>query len=519
MTELGSTTVLALTVAVLAGFAGFAVWASRGRVAGVEDYITARGSTGRWPLTATLVASVMGVWILFNPAEAGIAFGGVGAVLGYAVGEAVPMLAYAKLAPRIREAIPEGHSLTEYAYARYGPAMYAFVLLVSLFYMFVFLAAELTAITGAHSLVAGVPRWQTAALVGGFVLVYTGYGGLRASIVTDALQAAVVVPLLVVAFVGALFALGGPGAAWGDVAASNPDLVTVSASNPTFLTGLQFGVWVSLAVLGAELVNQVWWQRIYAAAAPADLPRAFGVAAVVNFVLVFLAGLFGVVAAGQASFGEGGHVPANGLFVLLQQAFPAWLVVAVVLLAVLLVMSTADSLFNGMASVVTADLPRLLDDPDDRTLRLAARALTVVVALAALLVSLRARSVLRLFLLADLLGAAVAFPLLYGLYSRRVTGTAALAGGLSGLVVGVAFFPNPVVRGALAAVFGGLLPTPSFLVSFVGAATVSVVVTVAAARATSAEFDVDRLATEIRSLDAPARTDAGRSTTAPDAED
>jgi Na+/proline symporter len=159
---------LGLTVLTLALFAGLGVWYSRGRIRGVEDLISARDSVGDGRTTATLIASVMGVWILLSAPEAGAGFG-IAAVVGYAVGEGVPMLAYAALGPRIRRLIPEGHSLSEYAFARYGGAMYAFVLAVSALYMFVFLAAELTGISRALALVAGVPQWQTAVLVGGFV--------------------------------------------------------------------------------------------------------------------------------------------------------------------------------------------------------------------------------------------------------------------------------------------------------------------------------------------------------------
>ncbi|QLG63676.1 sodium:solute symporter family transporter [Halorarum salinum] len=504
---------LGLTAATLAALTAAGLWHSRGRIGSVEDFIVARDSAGRGPTTATLVASVMGVWILLAPAEAGAAFGGVAAVAGYAVGEAIPMLAYARLGPRIRELIPEGHSLTEYALARYGPAMYAFVLLVSLFYMFVFLAAELTGITSALQLIAGVPRWQTAALVGGFVLIYTAYGGLRASIFTDTVQAVLIVPLLVASAVGALVALGGTGAVAERVVAADPSLL-----DPTFLTGLRFGFWVAIAVLGAELVNQTWWQRIYAARNAETLRAGFRTAAVTNFLIVLLAGLFGVAARGFVDVvvdpASDSYNASIAFFVLLNEAFPEWLVLVVVVLALLLVVSTADTLFNAMASIVTADLPRLVEGTTDRTLTLAARALTVVVALAAVYVSLRARSVLRLFLLADLLGVAVMVPLLSGLYSRRPTGPGVLCASLVGLVVGLAYFPSPLVRSALAGlpVVGPALPAPDYLPAFVGAAAASTLLTVVAARLSSARFDLDRLSREIRRLDEPA-TDGGEDVT------
>lgn len=464
---------LGLTVGVLGLVAGVGIWLTRGHTRTVDAFVTARGSTGRWPLTASLVASVMGVWILFTPAEAGVTFGGIAAVVGYAVGEALPMLVYARVAPRIRSVVPAGAGLTEYVYARYGRSMYAFVLLVSLGYMFVFLAAELTAITNVYALVADVSRTVTAGLVAGFVLLYTAYGGLRASILTDAVQTAVIVPVLLLTFVASLLALGGPLAAVDAVAEADPAVVSVSLANPTFVQGLTFGIWVSVAILGAELVNQIWWQRIYAATDRDHLAGAFGTAAGVNFLLVLVAGLLGVVALGQASFGDGGALPANAVFVLVERALPEWLLVGLVLVALLLVMSTADSLFNGIASLVTADLPRLLHDPDDRTLRLAARVLTAIVALLAVAVSLKARSVLGLFLFADLLGASVMVPLVAGLYTGRLPGWGALAASLAGLSIGAVHFPG--ARWALTGigVAPGWLPAPSNLVAFLGAAGVS----------------------------------------------
>jgi SSS family solute:Na+ symporter len=499
---------LGLTVATLVGFTAVGLWYSRGTVGTAEDLITARNSAGNGRTTATLIASVMGVWILLSAPEAGASFG-IAAVVGYAIGEALPMLAYAKLGPRIRAVIPEGHSLTEYAHARYGAAMYAFVLVVSCLYMFVFLAAELTGIAGALSLVAGVPQWQTAVLVGGFVLAYTSYGGLRASIFTDSIQAVLVLPLLVVAFGGAVVALGGAGAIHEGVTAANPSLL-----DPGFLPGLQFGLALAFAILGAELINQTWWQRIYAAEDGRTVERGFRNATVANGLIVFLAALFGLVAAGTADVvtdvTSSAYNADVAFFVLLQAAFPEWVVLAVVLLALLLVMSSVDTLFNALASIVTADLPRLLADPDDRSLKLGARALTVVVAVGAIYVSLRARSVLRLFFFADLLGTAVAFPLLYGLYSKRLTGAGALVSSLAGLAVGLAYFPD--FGGLIRSIpgLGGLLPAadPLYLTAFGGAFVVSTATTLVAARLAPGEYDHADLAAEIRQLDETA-TDGG----------
>ncbi|WP_338729406.1 sodium:proline symporter [Haladaptatus sp. DJG-WS-42] len=497
---------LGLTVLTLVTFAGLGTWYARGRINSVEDYITARNSTGNGMTTATLIASGMGAWILFSPAEAGAAFGGLTAVLGYAIGSALPLFAFIVIGPRIRELIPEGHSITEYTLARFGPVMYVYVLLVSITYMFIFLAAEMTGIAGALSLVAGVPTWQTAALVGLFVLAYTGYGGLKASIFTDTVQTLVILPILAIGFAGALLALGGTGEIYQTVAETSPSLL-----DPGFLPGIEFGAYIAVAVLAAEMLNQAWWQRIYAAKDERTLARSFTIAAITVIPMVFLAGLFGLAASGlglvTTDFTAGYNADIS-FFLVLDAAFPEWVTLVVVILAILLVMSTADTLFNAIASIVTADLPLVMDDPDRSTLTNAARALTVVVALAAIFVGAQGYSVLTIFLIADLLAAATFIPLLFGLYSTEATGFGALVSSILGLLVGLAYFPT--LRAPLAAlpVIGDLLPTASYFNSFVGAAVVSGLAILLISRVTPGSFDLGSLSRTIHQLD-EVRPDGG----------
>jgi len=492
----GTTLALGVTVVVLAAFTGLGLWASRGRIDSVEDFISARDSAGGGTVTATLIASSMGAWILLAPAEVGTGLG-ITAILGYGLGSATPLVLYAFVGPRIRELMPDGHSLTEYAHARYGPFMHGYVLLVSVFYMFIFLAAEVTGITTALQLVADVPRWQTAGLVGAFVLVYTVYGGLRASIFTDAVQTLVILPLLAIGFVGALFALGGTGTIHRQVTAANPSLL-----DPGYVAGWTTGFTLVLAILGAEMLNQAWWQRIYAAKDRGTLRRAFVVTGIAVVPMVAAAGFFGLVASGLGIVGEGQASVA--FFLVVNEAFPEWVTLAVVILATLLVMSTSDTLFNAIASVVTTDLPLLLPGADDARLTLGARVVTVLVALGSLFVALEARSVLSLFLLADLLAAATFVPLLAGLYSRQVTEPGVLAAGAVALAVGLAFFPQS--NGVLADLgAGGLLPAPSLLYSFVAAVGVSALGTALSAGVGAAldhRYDYDRL-TEVGQFEEP----------------
>lgn len=506
---------LGVTVTALVAFTVAGVAHSRSRVRTLEDYVSARDSTGPAVTASTLIASMMGAWILLAPAEAGAAFGGLPAVLGYALGSAIPLLLFIPVGARIREVLPAGHSLTEFALARYGRRTYGLVLVVSLFYMSVFLAAELTGIAAALSLIAGVPQWQTAALIGGFVLVYTAYGGLVASVFTDTLQTLVILPLLAVGFGGALLALGGASGLHELATTADPTLL-----DPSFGPGVAFGVYVAFAILGANMLNQGVWQRVYAARDEASLRRGFAVAAVAVVPMVLLAGLFGIAAAALGLTADGGASVA--FFLVVVETFPEWAALAVVVLAVLLVASSADTMCNAIASLVTVDLARVLD-ADEGTLGRVGRGLTVLVALGATVVGAQGYSVLTLFLTADLVAAAVFVPFLAGLWSTRLSDTGVLLASLAGIVVGVAYFP--LFRSALAGLpVSGSLPAPSFLVAFAGATLVSAGVTLLAERLGDADADLTSLDRQVRRLDQPLadggqRTDGGPRTEAEAASD
>jgi len=476
LTALGAT-ILVMLMTTLVG-----VGYVRGRSLSVDTLLTARNSASEGVTAASVVASTMGAWILLSPAEAGAAFGGLPAILGYALGSAVPLVLFVPVGARIRTVMPNGHSLTQYVGVRFGRYFHAFVLVVSLFYMFIFLAAGMTGITLALALVADVPPWLTAVVIGGFVLAYTTYGGLVASLVTDTVQTVLIFPLLVVGFGGAVWALGGTTSVYRTAATQTPQLLALGNAS-----GVRFGIYVVLAILGANMLHQGMWQRIWAANSTRAVERAFAVSAVVVVPMVMLAGLFGIVAASR------GLVAGNAgisFFLVVNQAFPDWLTLTVVVLATLLVASTADTILNAIASIVTTDVAQLIDDVSERTLTRFARGLTVLVAAAAIVVGARGYDVLTLFLLADLLGAATFAPFVLGLYLPSLTERGALASSALGLVVGLAYFPS--TQGIVASV-GVPLPAPSFFWAFVGATAVSVAGTIIAAGLSTQRFSFDRL--------------------------
>src|SRR5690606_17055024 len=144
-----------------AGFALSGMLYSRHEGSSLEDYVVARNSQNTVATILTLLATSLGAWILFAPAQAAT-WGGLAAIIGYGLGAASPRWLMIPLGRRMRELIPQGHTLTEFVMLRYGRTMYGLVLLIVLFYMFITLTAEITAIAKLVQLLAPVPLGWTA---------------------------------------------------------------------------------------------------------------------------------------------------------------------------------------------------------------------------------------------------------------------------------------------------------------------------------------------------------------------
>lgn len=434
MNEAIALIVLALTVVAFA-FIGIAF--ARGRIVSVEDFISVRRSAGPGIVSLSLIASGLGAWVLFSPAEAA-ARSGIVALFGYALGSALAIAVFAWIGPRMRRLLPEGHAITEFVFHRYGRVMYGFVLIATVAYMFIYLAAELTAIGFAVAAVTGIERGVTVFAVLIATLAYTAYGGLRASLNTDVPQAVVLLVLLLV--LPALFVVhaGGLGAVAVLLSAKHPELVS-----PVSLPGWETAAALVLAIVGANLFNQGYWQRVWVCRDDRDLRRAFLTAGAVTVPAIFLAGGFGLIAQSTGVLSE----PSAALFDLVGALAMPVVALAVLVLAVALVMSSVDTLLNALVSLFTVDIARLRPALSGPRLLAISRWLTLVPALLAGLIGLQGYSVLYLFLLADLICVAAAVPTFYGLFEPRLSGRVAVIAALLGLLAGGLLFPDPAFAG------------------------------------------------------------------------
>lgn len=358
-------------------------------------------------LAWSLFASGMGSWILYALPEVGASLGSV-AVLGYATANALPVLILAFLGPRFRSLHP---SASLWSDCVHNHSVELLVGILSLAFIFIVLIAELTGIAGMVQLVSpDTPVLLPILSISLGSLAYVSIGGLLASILTDQLQAVVSVLLIALAVSSMLFELS---------SVSSTDLADAAALS---IPGLEAAITLILAVTPSTLFLSGYWQRVWAGESNAAVYRGSISAAVLIFLVSTLLGFIGMLSITLYPEQEFAYL---AMFTLLAEQPLAWSYVTLVL-ACTLALSVVDTLQTSLS----AQLGVLLPDSLPRSL---SRALGVLINIPAILLASYQYDVLRLFLIADLLTAVAAMPvLLHMLAGARVRYV--WAGTLSGVV-------------------------------------------------------------------------------------
>ena len=458
----------------------------------VEEYTVSRNHAPTNIGIATLVASMFGTWVLMSPGETGANFGIV-SLIGYALGMAGIPVMFMFVGPRIRELMPNGHSVTEYVKHRFGTVPFVAIAIVIIFIMGIFIAAEMTAITTAVTILTGTPALATALGVGIVVVIYTAYGGLRASIFTDTIQFWVLMPALLLLVIVAAVLIGGSGA-WSKVGETG--LLSFGSSGSYY-----FGIVLIIGIVASNAFHPGMWQRVYTVKDQQALNRSLWTAAAIAIPITFLMGVSGIAAVSNGSVGPFEYpAVAAALFALGSDIFPIWMHFLMLICALMLAMSTLDTLMNGLASNVASDLADTHIRTVGESLMTTARGVTVVVAIPAIFVAAQGFSVLYVFLIADLLGAAIAVPMLIGLYSRRMPGWGVLLAGGVGIVVGALYYPTPDLLSpwALTAPFGTQMFF-AFASALVVSSAISAVVILI--RQPAQDYDFARLSDEVQLIE------------------
>ena len=418
------------------------------KVSDNKSHIVGDRNESIFSLTTSLSASALGAWILFGPASAAT-WGGIGAVIGYAIGTAAPMLFLLNFGPKIRKEFPNGMSLTELVKKRFGTGILKIILILILFYLTIFLIAEVTAIAFLLNLISKTPLWITSGLTLILCLLYILRGGFKLSIITDKYQFIIVLSIIIFSIFLIL----------GNLEISSYELIKKNSANlisknyfPNYTAGLTFFI----AVAATNLFHQGNWQRVFAAKNNIILKKSLIYSSIISFLIVLWMGYTGLI-----SFSIDPKInPDLAFFKLIFSNDNVFIIISILILALSLTLSTIDTLINAISSLIIIDGKELNKLLSGRDIKNKCNKLILLLCAIVFIFASKGYSILYLFLFADLLCCAAVVTIFYGFFKKKINIRLSLISIILGLSSGLLFFPSQNFQSSL--LVGNIIPVDYF---------------------------------------------------------
>ncbi len=444
---LSTQTTLIITLVVGAFFIALGYINSK-KISDNKSHIVGDRNESIFSLTTSLSASALGAWILFGPASAAT-WGGIGAVIGYALGTAAPMLFLFNFGPKIRKEFPYGMSLTEFVKRRFGTGILKIILILILFYLTIFLIAEVTAIAILLNLISKTPLWITSGLTLVICLTYILRGGFKLSIITDQYQFVIVLGIILLSIFLIL----------GNLEINSYELIKKNSAKlisknyiPNYTAGLTFFI----AVAATNLFHQGNWQRVFAARNNLILKKSLIYSSIISFFIVLWMGYTGLI-----SFSIDPKTrPDLAFFKLMLLNDNVLIVISILVLALALTLSTIDTLINAISSLLIIDGKEINKFLSGREIKNKSNKLILLLCAVVFIFASKGYSILYLFLFADLLCCAAVVTIFYGFFKRKINTRLSLVSIIFGLSSGLLFFPSQNFQSSL--LVGNIMSVENF---------------------------------------------------------
>lgn len=410
--------VLYLLIVIAAG-----LWACR-KIHDLNDYAVAHRSYSAVIIFATLSASFIGGGFTMGNAEKTFLFGIASslALWGFSLKE---ILVAKFIAPRMGQ-FPQALSLGDMLYPSFGLTGKVGVGLFSVLFCMGLVGAQVSAIGYIFETLLDVPRFWGIIVGCGIVVAYVTFGGVRAVVITDIIQFAVLALGIPLTLLFGLLNIGGISAF---IANTPIDHFSLSGS----MSLLSF-ISLFIAFLLGEALVPPYVQRLLIAKDPRHAAKGTLWSGLFSIPFFLITGLIGLIALNLDP-----DLNANlALPYTIQQVLPVGLKGIVIAAIISIVMSSSDSFLNAAGIALTNDIVIPLRDHSlsEKQKLMIAKATTFAVGIAAIFFAMNVDSVLDLLLLAYDFWAPTVLPLIvaaiFGLRANaRVFIYSAIAGTLA----------------------------------------------------------------------------------------
>lgn len=384
---------------------------------------------------ALAVATAMATWVTSNTTMTAPQLTyqlGVWGMVGYSLG-ALGLILFAPLATRIKLLLPNAYTSGDFIRIRYGNTAWRIFLMISLCYAFGWLISLGMAGGIVVNTLSGIPYEVGMSIILFTCVSYTLFGGLRAVIATDFIQTLIIV--LGVCLVAALVIHSiGIEKIYNDVKIKQPMLLNLlfPAAIMFLFNNLLFGV-------GEIFHSNVWWSRAFAFSEGVG-SKAYLIAGIFWLPVPIIAGF---IALSTSSIGI--SVPSADMVGPLVVSQITGYIGSVLFFIVVFsaLASSLDSLLAATSDLITQDIYRghIRPNASDQDCFKMNKIIIVLLGIVTWLLCFP-----KMTTLASLLyftGAFVAstiWPIVFGLYYKWVSGTAASLAMLLGTLIGLAAY-------------------------------------------------------------------------------
>ncbi len=399
-----------------------------------EEFLVGRRNMGIVSSAFSIAATWIWAPALLVSAERAYTTGLAG-FFWFLIPNVLTLIAFIPFAKRIREQMPHGVTLSGYMRNVYSTRA-ANVYLVQLTLIAV-LSTTVQLLAGGkimHEVVPEIPFAVFVVLLGLIALSYSWIGGIRASIVTDAVQMLFMIGAAIY-FVPAILRHTGAGAVADGLGGFSGEFRSLFDSNGIRVF-LEFGLATTIGLAAGPFGDQVFWQRAFAVRRD-GIVKAFLLGALSFAIVPLSMGLLGFAAAGS------GFVPDDVSIVnleLILHYLPAWVIWPFTFMLISGLLSTADSNLSAISSLAEDVFGRF-------DLSISRWSMVGLVVLASALAMVPELTILKLFLVYGIVRASTLLVTILTLLRVRLDEAGVVWGVIASLTVGLPIFAYGTLAG------------------------------------------------------------------------
>lgn len=393
--------------------------------------------------TVVSAMSIAATWIwapaLFTSAEKAYS-NGIAGLFWFLVPNILCLILFIPFARKIRREMPDGITLSGYMHEKYKSEPVKRVYLFQLTALTILsTAVQLLAGGKILSMATGLPLWAMTIVLAVIAFSYSQISGIKASVLTDAIQ---MVFLLLACAIFVPWALKLNGGMTAIQFAGHSGEYGQLFSEKGLQVFLGFGLPTAIGLFAGPFGDQCFWQRAFSIRKD-RIGRSFALGALMFAVVPLSMGILGFIAAGI------GFVPLDAgtvNFELIKAIFPAWVIVPFMFMLISGLLSTVDSNLCAIASLTT-DLKAIGRMKDAEKIKLSKLSMVALLAVGILIANIPGLTVTHMFLFYCTMRATTMLPTMLTLMKVKLTAGGVVAGILTAFLVGLPIFAYGTVYG------------------------------------------------------------------------